>query len=116
MATKTIMGQAVRGSDFYLRPRIIDDLILHLEKGNHILLAAPRRIGKTSIMFYLMDNPKPNYLIKYLITQSVNNENEYYKRIYKTVIEILKGSKILWTQTKRLIKSKRIKSITINGK
>ncbi len=115
MATKTIIGQAVRGSDFYLRPRIIDDLILHLEKGTHILLAAPRRIGKTSIMFYLMDNPKSNYLIKYLITQSVNNENEYYKRIYKKVIEILKGSRSLWTQTKKLIKSKRIKSITIEG-
>lgn len=115
MATKVIIGQAVRGSDFYLRPRIIDDLILHLEKGDHILLAAPRRIGKTSIMFYLMDNPKPNYLIKYLITQSVNNENEFYKRIYKKVIEILKGSTGLWTQTKELIKSKRISAITIEG-
>ena len=115
MATKTIIGQAVRGTDFYLRPKIIKDLIIHLEKGNHILLAAPRRIGKTSIMFYLMDNPQPNYLIKYLITQSVNNENEYYKRIYKKVIEILKGSRSLWTQTKKLIKSKRISSITIEG-
>ncbi len=115
MTTKTIIGQAVRGSDFYLRPRIIEDLISNLEKGNHILLAAPRRIGKTSIMFYLMDNPKPNYLIKYLITQSINNENEYYKRIYKKVIEILKGSDNLWTQTKKLIKSKRISSITIEG-
>lgn len=115
MATNVIIGQAVRGSDFYLRPRIIDDLVLHLEKGDHILLAAPRRIGKTSIMFYLMDNPKPNYLIKYLITQSVNNENEFYKRIYKKVIEILKGSTGLWTQTIKLIKSKRIKSITIEG-
>lgn len=115
MATKVIIGQAVRGSDFYLRPRIIDDLILHLEKGDHILLAAPRRIGKTSIMFYLMDNPKPNYLIKYLITQSVNNENEFYKRIYKKVIEILKSHQSLWTQTKKLISSKRITSITIDG-
>ncbi|HZL08882.1 MAG TPA: hypothetical protein VFC65_02705 [Prolixibacteraceae bacterium] len=115
MATKVIIGQAVRGSDFYLRPKIIDDLVLHLEKGDHILLSAPRRIGKTSIMFYLLDNPKPNYLIKYLITQSVNNENEFYKRIYKKVIEILKGSTGLWIQTKKLIKSKRISTITIEG-
>ena len=115
MATKVIIGQAVRGSDFYLRPRIIDDLIISLDKGNHILLAAPRRIGKTSIMFYLLDNPKQDYLIKYLITQSVNNENEYYKRIYKKVVEILNGSKGLWSQAKELIKSKRISTITIEG-
>jgi len=115
MATKVIIGQAVRGSDLYLRPKIISDLVLHLEKGDHILLAAPRRIGKTSIMFYLMDNPKPYYLIKYLITQSVNNENEYFKRIYKKVIEILKSHQSLWAQTKKLISSKRITSITIDG-
>lgn len=115
MTTKVIVGQAVRGSDYYLRPGIIDDLIIHLEKGSHILLAAPRRIGKTSIMFYLLDNPKPEYLIKYLITQSVNNENEYYKRIYKKVVEILKGSEGLWSQAKVLIKSKRISGITVEG-
>lgn len=115
MATKVIIGQSVRGSDFYLRPKIILDLVSHLEKGDHILLAAPRRIGKTSIMFYLMDNPEPNYQIKYLITQSVNNENEYFKRIYKKVIEILKGHQNLWAQTRKLIGSKRITSITIDG-
>lgn len=115
MTTKVIIGQAVRGSDFYHRPGIIEDLITQLEKGSHILLAAPRRIGKTSIMFYLLDNPKPDYLIKYLITQSVNNENEYYKRIYKKVVEILKGSEGLWSQAKVLIKSKRISAISAEG-
>ncbi|MCH8982088.1 hypothetical protein IH922_08730, partial [candidate division KSB1 bacterium] len=31
----------------------------------------------------LMDNPKDGYTIIYLITQSVNNENEFFRRIMK---------------------------------
>jgi len=115
MSTKVIIGQAARGTDFYHRPKIIQDLYKYIEKGAHILLAAPRRIGKTSIMFYLMDNPAPNYLIKYLTTESVHNENDFFKRIYKKVIEILKSSENLWVQTKKLIKSKKITAISLEG-
>lgn len=115
MTVQTKTGQVVRGNDFFPRPNIIESLQNQIDKNSHILISAPRRIGKTSIMHYLHDNAKSNYLIKYLLTQSVYNENEYYKRIYKKVIEILKGVRILWKQTTELIKSHKIASITVEG-
>ena len=85
MTVQTKIGQVVRGNDFFPRPSIIESLQNQIDKNSHILISAPRRIGKTSIMHYLQDNAKSNYLIKYLLTQSVYNENEYYKRTNKYI-------------------------------
>ncbi|MCH8956129.1 hypothetical protein IIA28_12560 [candidate division KSB1 bacterium] len=74
-------GNPVRGKEFFNREKLIEQAWDLIEAGNHILLAAPRRVGKTSVMYYLMDNPKDGYTIIYLITQSVNNENEFFRRI-----------------------------------
>ena len=76
-------GNPVRGKEFFNREKLIEQAWDLIEAGNHILLAAPRRVGKTSVMYYLMDNPKDGYTIIYLITQSVNNENEFFRRIMK---------------------------------
>lgn len=44
-----ILGQPVEGSDFYDREEDTKRIWLSLEEGNHILLLAPRRVGKTSL-------------------------------------------------------------------
>ncbi|MCD4696629.1 MAG: hypothetical protein K8S16_10360 [Bacteroidales bacterium] len=115
MTVKTIIGQAARGEEFFPRHKLIGKLTDNITKGNHILLSAPRRVGKTSVMYYLLDNPPENFLIEYLITQSVNNENDYYKRIYKKVVEIVSKANALWKQTTQLIKSKKITAISLEG-
>jgi len=38
-------------------------------------------------MYYLLDNPKDNYSFLYLITESINNENEFFRRIVNKVIK-----------------------------
>ncbi len=87
MAMKIKVGQTVRGKDFFPREKEILRLWKKIENGNNILISAPRRVGKTSLMRFLQDNPKENFLIIYLITESVSNENEYYKRLYKNLLE-----------------------------
>lgn len=44
-----ILGQPVEGEDFYDRDDETNSLWLSLVEGNHILLLAPRRVGKTSL-------------------------------------------------------------------
>jgi len=91
-------GNPVRGKEFFNREKLIEQAWDLIEAGNHILLAAPRRVGKTSVMYYLMDNPKDGYTITYLITQSVNNENEFFRRIVNRVLKtdyVQKSQKVI---------------------
>lgn len=80
-------GNAVRGKNFYKRENVIRKAWDLIESGNHILLAAPRRVGKTSLMYYLEDNPKSNYHFLYIITESANKENEFFRKIVNRILK-----------------------------
>jgi uncharacterized protein len=56
------VGPPVRGADFYGRETFVN-LASDKLKAGHVLLAAPRRFGKTSVMYRLMDNPQWDYRI-----------------------------------------------------
>ena len=56
------VGPPVRGKDFYGRTRFVDLVATKLKAG-HVLLAAPRRFGKTSVMYNLMDQPRWDYQV-----------------------------------------------------
>ena len=57
-----VIGAPVRGNNFYGRDRFVELVWRELAKGS-ILLAAPRRFGKTSVMYRLMDRPRGDYKI-----------------------------------------------------
>jgi hypothetical protein len=56
------VGAPVRGTDFYGREALVDLIWQKLKNGN-ILLAAPRRFGKTSVMYRLIDEPRGDFKI-----------------------------------------------------
>lgn len=89
---KIIIGQFASGEYYFPRPQITDEIWKKLESGSNLLLVAPRRVGKTSILNYLMDKPKENYIVIYYTSESVNSENEFYKKLYNHLIEKLKTS------------------------
>jgi hypothetical protein len=92
---KNIVGNVAQGENFYPRNIEINKIKRALDAGSHIQIAAPRRVGKTSILLYLKDNPFYGYNFVYVITESVFNENSFYKRIYQ---EILKSDAISKTK------------------
>ncbi len=79
-------GNPVRGDNFFKREILIEKLWDAIESESNILLVAPRRVGKTSIMRYLEDHPKENYHFIFLDTESVNNENEFFKRLLSKLL------------------------------
>lgn len=87
MGIKNVVGQAVSGEDFFERPKEIKKLWKAIKSGSHILISAPRRVGKTSIMYYIMDNPEKNYCCVYVITQSINSANGFYKKIFNALVD-----------------------------
>ena len=83
---KIITGQAARGKNFFKRPILINKLWRKIDSDSSIIISAPRRVGKTSLMRYIEDNPKNKYYVVYVITESVYNENKYYKEIVKAIL------------------------------
>lgn len=47
---QNITGQPVVGDDLFGRDYELKTLWERLERGEHVLLLAPRRVGKTSLM------------------------------------------------------------------
>ncbi len=82
---KNIVGQVVQGNDFYPRPRELKRIHLGLESGSHLLLAAPRRVGKTSLLYKLHDLDIPNTHFIYVITESVQTSNGFFERLYQAL-------------------------------
>ncbi|MBA4369255.1 MAG: hypothetical protein C0403_16635 [Desulfobacterium sp.] len=101
-------GPPVRGENFLYRENIIHKAWELIESGNHILIAAPRRAGKTSVMYYLQDNPKDGFDFLFLDTESINNENEFFRRI---VNKVLKAGAIKSSQKISAFLKKHIPSI-----
>lgn len=83
---KITTGQAARGENFFKRPILINKLWRKIDSASSIIISAPRRVGKTSLMRYIEDNPRDKYYIIYVITESVYNENKYYKEIVKAIL------------------------------
>jgi len=84
---KIITGIPARAGDFFDREALIHKAWDMIESDKHVLFVAPRRVGKTSLMFYLMDHPKPNYHLLYLNTESINNRNEFFRRVLNQVLK-----------------------------
>ena len=62
MVVTNRVGSPVRGDDFYGRDSFVNLVSEKLKQGS-ILLAAPRRFGKTSVMYDLIDRPRWDYRV-----------------------------------------------------
>ena len=84
---KNIVGPPARDQNFFQRNREIEKIKSRIEAGNNLQIAAPRRIGKTSILFYLLDNHISDYIYVYIDTERVDNEQEFYKKLFELLNE-----------------------------
>ncbi|MEN6623631.1 MAG: hypothetical protein ABFD50_19055 [Smithella sp.] len=57
-ALNTVIGQVARGKKYLPRTGITNEIWRKLADGSNLLLVAPRRVGKSSILLYLLTIPK----------------------------------------------------------
>lgn len=93
MTMNTIIGQVARGSNFFNRPKIINHIWDKLRVGSNLLLVAPRRVGKTSILFNLVDNPQNGFIVVYYTSESVNSEEEFFRKLYSHLLKNISSFK-----------------------
>lgn len=84
---RIMTGQVARKENFWDRKTELEDIWYKIESGSHILLVAPRRVGKTSIMYNILDNSKDEYIVLYIDTESANSENEFWKKLFFRLME-----------------------------
>jgi len=80
-------GQVAYGDNYFPREKDEKRIWRRLNHGSHLLLLAPRRVGKTSLLRNLELKPENNYVFLYNIVQSCPTAHEYYERIIENLFE-----------------------------
>jgi AAA+ ATPase superfamily predicted ATPase len=92
-----IVGNTVQGEDFFDRERELASVLERIETDN-VLLLAPRRVGKTSLMYRVREEAtKRGHLSAYLSVADVNTEFQFVQKLY----EVAHG----WSPAKRAVKA-----------
>ena len=82
---RNIIGQAVVGDDLYGRAYELERLWELLEQGQHILMLAPRRVGKTSLMLELRRAPRENWDVFYVDVEGCEGPADLMAAILATM-------------------------------
>ena len=61
-----VAGPPVSGDNLFGRENELRHIWERLESGNHVLMTAPRRVGKTSLMMELKREPQPEWTVVYV--------------------------------------------------
>ncbi|MFP3355307.1 hypothetical protein R0K04_28595, partial [Pseudoalteromonas sp. SIMBA_153] len=68
-----------------------------MSDGAHVLLLAPRRVGKSSLITHIKDQPKLGYAVIYVFVQACDNEQSFYQKMLREIYKsnhIKKSDKI----------------------
>ncbi len=83
---KIIIGNTAVGDYYFNRPLIVSQIWEEILKGNHVLIAAPRRVGKSSVMEFMVENCPNETKCFFKNIQGIKTEEEFYKQIYELII------------------------------
>jgi hypothetical protein len=118
---KSRTGIPAEGKEYFFeRKAILQKIKRKLDNGEHLLISAPRRIGKTSLLKYLVANPDENQIVKYLIVQSVDSSERFYKKLFNELItdsEIYNSVQKIWKKSSSTILGyiSRIREVKFEG-
>lgn len=101
---RNIVGQPVSGTDYFQREAITKLIYRRLDSGSNLFMAAPRRVGKTSIMYHLRDASRTGYAFIYVSTESIDHSELYFKRLFEKLLT----SDVVSMKMKASVKTKSI--------
>ena len=92
---KNTVGRPVSGGNFFDREQERARIWRYLETDN-LLLLAPRRVGKTSLMKKLIDGAEANgFRAAYLSVSDVRHEITFVEKLYQAVASLDGGGKVV---------------------
>jgi len=126
---KSSLGQPAEGKERYFsRPQITQKICRAISHGENILISAPRRIGKSSLLKDIQTNFCPGIhsntdqqpIIKYMIIQSVDSGGLFFKKLYMELIQdttIFEGANGYFKNASHAVRSafSKIRGISLEG-
>ncbi len=91
---KNQVGPPVRGVDCFGRDAFVELLWQKVEVG-HVLLAAPRRFGKTSVMYRLIDEPRGEFLVVHADLEHLEEPSQLLTELISKLARV-KGLSLNW--------------------
>jgi uncharacterized protein len=83
------IGQIAKGKYYFNRPDIVEKIWTLIEKDSNVLVAAPRRLGKSSVMFYMSENCPEKVKGIFRVIQGVKSEQGFYQFIFELLYDCL---------------------------
>jgi hypothetical protein len=100
-------GNVVRGHNFFNREELIAK-IWQILKTDNILLAAPRRVGKTSVMHRLLDYPEDGFIPIFIDVEHLDGPEEFIRDL---IMELITQKEESFEKIKSLFK--KVKSVEL---
>lgn len=101
--SRNIVGAPVRGEDFFDREELVALVWDRLGTGN-VLLAAPRRFGKTSLMYRLKDEPQAGWHVVHVDAESIREPANFVIAVLDAMMADRRVRKFLvsaWRQSSK---------------
>lgn len=89
VSPKIIIGPGATGDYYYKRELIENEIWKEIKKGNNVLISAPRRVGKTSVMKSITNEPNDGYRLIFKNIQGISSEEVFYKTLYELILDCL---------------------------
>jgi hypothetical protein len=80
------IGEPIDPDDLWFRDEFID-LIWETIRNRHVLITAPRRTGKTSVMNHLAERPRDGFLVVSQNVQDLKHPSQLFETILENVFE-----------------------------
>ncbi len=81
-----IVGSPAREGDFWFRKEFLRHLWTSIKKHN-VLLIAPRRIGKTTVMYRMLDKPRDSWLVIHLNVEQLKTPEDFFVTLVDAIHE-----------------------------
>ena len=118
---RSTTGSPAEGEDkFFPRQKVVDKITRKLAAGENLLISAPRRIGKSSILKHIKKHKQADQIILYISVMSVDSSEEFFKQLFNELIkneEIFSGISGYFAKASNLLKQyvSRVSDISIVG-
>lgn len=97
-----VIGSVPRGEDCFGREGLIENLWARLDRDN-ILLVAPRRFGKTGVMYLLLDKPRDPFRPIYVNVEHILTAGDFMVELIAVLLRdhhFARLGAVIWEETK----------------
>jgi uncharacterized protein len=84
---KTITGSPARKKQFFKRPHLREKILKAIAANENLLISAPRRVGKSSILLDLVDSPDEKFYAVFVDTEAINSSDNFFKIILQAILD-----------------------------